>query len=32
MFVQVAKSTIAEHCRRPRLLLALIQAMEARER
>ncbi len=32
VFVEVARNTIAEHCRRPRLLLALIQAMEARER
>jgi geranylgeranyl pyrophosphate synthase len=31
-FVQVASRTIAEHCPRPRLLLALIAAMAARER
>jgi geranylgeranyl pyrophosphate synthase len=31
-FVRLASGTIVEHCRRPRLLLALIEAMSARER
>ena len=31
-FVQLARGTISKHCRRPRLLLAIIEAMTARER
>jgi len=31
-FLRLAGSTIAQHCRRPRLLLALIEAMATRER